>query len=322
MKLAITIDVEEEGLFSGEYPRTPPGVTNVAELSRLEFIPREFGFPLTLLVSYQVALDPAACRVLAHWQETYGAEIGAHLHPWNTPPFADLPYAEPITSELLPASLLEDKFAGLMGQVRRSLGVTPRSFRMGRLDWGPRVMALLPRFGLKVDSSIAPLTEKSSRLEDFLAPADPFFLQGLSGAPVLEAPLTLVPLIPGTPRAIYRLAAGLPPRLGRRVLDRFRYLGATGVQPAWFPLASMQLAAWLHQRRGGRVLTMFFHSSELQPGASRAFPTEAAVNRLVAKIRSFLNWLAKSWTVDGATLSDLYEDSCQPRPESGAGGQV
>ena len=43
MKLVISIDVEEEGLFFGQYPRTPPGVTNVAELARLEFIPEEFG---------------------------------------------------------------------------------------------------------------------------------------------------------------------------------------------------------------------------------------------------------------------------------------
>ena len=42
MKLVVSIDVEEEGLFFGRYPRTPPGVTNVAELFRLEFIPRDF----------------------------------------------------------------------------------------------------------------------------------------------------------------------------------------------------------------------------------------------------------------------------------------
>jgi hypothetical protein len=79
MKLVISLDVEEEGLFSGQYPRAA-GVTNVAELSRLEFIPREFGFPLTLLVSYQVARDPAACDLLARWRDLHGAEIGAHLH--------------------------------------------------------------------------------------------------------------------------------------------------------------------------------------------------------------------------------------------------
>jgi hypothetical protein len=305
MKLVISIDVEEEGLFSGDYPRTPPGVSNVAELRRLEFIPREFGLPLTLLVSYHAALDPGACRILAHWQETYGAEIGVHLHPWNTPPFADLPHPEPISSELLPISLLRDKLGSLVRQVRRSLGMTPISFRMGRLDWGPRIMALLPECGLKVDSSIAPLTDKSSRAEDFLAPADPFFLPGLEGAPLLEAPLTLVPVLPGTPRAVYRLSRALPGAWGRRVRGCFRYLGAAGLQPAWFPLASMQLAASLHQRRGGRVLTMFFHSSELLPGATRLFPTEEAVGRLVAKLRGFLAWLVKTMPVQGATLSDL-----------------
>jgi len=307
MKLVISIDVEEEGLFSGDYPRTPPGVTNVAELGRLEFIPREFGFPLTLLVSHHAALDPGACRVLASWRETHGAEIGVHLHPWNTPPFADLTHPEPIPSELLPVSLLRDKLAHLVGQVRRSLGAEPRSFRMGRLDWGPKLMALLPELGLRVDSSIAPLTAKSSRPEDFLAPADPFFLPGLPGRRVLEAPLTLVPVLPGTARATYNLSRALPDAWGRRLRDRFRYLGAAGLQPAWFPLASMQLAARLHRRRGGQVLTMSFHSSELKPGATRLFPTEEAVGRLVEKIRTFFTWLVATGPVEGATLSDLWK---------------
>ncbi len=100
--LVITIDVEEEGLFSGRYLRTPSGVTNVAELRRLEFIPREFGFPLTLLVTYPVARDLAAQEVLSAWQREHGAEIGVHLHPWNTPPFKDFPQPEPIPTSRLP----------------------------------------------------------------------------------------------------------------------------------------------------------------------------------------------------------------------------
>ena len=55
------------------------------------------------------------------------------------------------------------------------------------------------------------------------------------------------------------------------------------------------------------MLTMFFHSSELQPGASRLFPTEAAVSRFVAKIRSFLTWLVKTGPVSGVTLGELGE---------------
>jgi hypothetical protein len=310
MKLVISIDVEEEGLFFGHYPRTPPGVTNVAELSRLEFIPRDFGLPLTLLVTYRVARDPAACRVLAQWRDRYGAEIGVHLHPWNTPPFADLPDPEPVASEKLPRAILRDKFASLLSQVRAGLGVTPRSFRMGRFDAGPQVFSLLPEFGLEVDSSVAPLTRKNPDPRFFLAPADPFPLRGAGpeDRPLLEVPITMVPVVAGTPELIARLAATLPPTWGDRLLSVFRYGAIAGVQPAWYPLVSLQLAARLHRRRGGRVLTLFFHSSELKPGASRLFPTEAAVTRFVEKIRTFLTWLVETGPVEGVTLTELGED--------------
>ena len=109
MKLVISLDVEEEGLFSGQYPRYP-GVTNVAALSRLDFIPRDFGLPLTLLVSYRVAQDPAACEILARWRDRHRAEIGVHLHPWSTPPFSEMSLPEPVPPEQLPLPLLRDKF--------------------------------------------------------------------------------------------------------------------------------------------------------------------------------------------------------------------
>ncbi len=307
MKLVISIDVEEEGLFFGHYPRTPPGVTNVAELERLAFISQEFGLPLTLLVTYQVARDAAACRVLSQWRDRYKAEIGVPLHPWNTPPFFDPPEPEPVPSERLPRELLRDKFANLLSQIRTNLEGAPRSFRMGRFDAGLKVWGLLPEFGLAVDSSVAPLTPKGAEAGHFLAPADPFLLQvpGLNHHGLMEVPVTMVPVVAGTPELLTRMAAVLPPVWGRRLRNSFRYVGAAGVQPAWYPLASMQLAAQLHRRRGGRVLTMFFHSSELKPGASRLFPTEAAVQQFVGKIRTFLTWLMRTGPVQGVTLAEL-----------------
>ena len=49
LAVAVTLDVEEEGLFSGSYPRDGAGLANIPELRRLEFLPAEFGLPLTLL---------------------------------------------------------------------------------------------------------------------------------------------------------------------------------------------------------------------------------------------------------------------------------
>jgi hypothetical protein len=310
MKLVISVDVEEEGLFSGHYPRTPPGVSNVAELERLAFIPEEFGWPLTLLVTYQVARDPAARRVLTRWRERHRAEIGLHLHPWNTPPYLDPPDPEPVPSERLPRGLLRDKLANLINQVQDSVEPAPQAFRMGRFDAGPQVWSLLPEFGLRVDSSVVPLTLKNAEPRSFLAPADPFplgdFCPGAGN--LLEVPITMLPVVAGTPKLTARLAGLGPSTWSQRLLGLFRYVGAVGVQPAWFPLVSMQLAARLHRRRGGTVLTMFFHSSEFKPGATRLFPTEAAVNRLVGKIRTFLTWLAKTGPIQGVTLAELEKD--------------
>ena len=322
MKLVISIDVEEEGLFTGEYARTPPGVSNVAQLKRLEFIPREFKIPFTLLVTYQVARDPAAREILQYWRDRYGAEIGAHLHPWNTPPLIDLNEPEPVRSEKIPLPILKEKLHNLLSAIQKEIGVTPRSFRMGRFDWGPQILSLLPEMGLTVDSSMVPLTQKVGGPDYFLAPSDPFRLEvsGQPGAALLEVPLTMVPVLPAAAWGVYRLSTLLSRPLGERVRGWFPYVLAAGIHPVWYPLPSMRLAVKLHRRRGGRVLNLFLHSTELAPGGNPQIPTEAGVARLVQKIRTFLTWLQATGTVEGVTLTELLE--LEGGHENGRGAKV
>ena len=146
-----------------------------------------------------------------------------------------------MASEKLPRALLRDKFASLLSQVRAGLAVTPRSFRMGRFDAGPQVFSLLPEFGLEVDSSVAPLTRKNPDPRFFLAPADPFPLGdvGPEGKPLLEVPITLVPVVAGTPELIDRLAAMAAANLGRPPAELIplwgRRRGAAGHVSSGFP---------------------------------------------------------------------------------------
>uniref|UniRef100_A0A7C3Z013 Deacetylase n=1 Tax=Desulfobacca acetoxidans TaxID=60893 RepID=A0A7C3Z013_9BACT len=307
--LVITIDVEEEGLFTGTYPQSGAGVANVAELRRLEFIPRNFGFPLTLLATYPVARDAAAQEVLRSWKQEHGAEIGVHLHPWNTPPFGELPDPEPVPTARLPLTLVEAKLQTLINCLTDSFQEPPRCFRMGRFDWSSGLLGLLPGLGLRVDSSMVPLTWKGEGPINFLAPPDPFWLEAPTppAAGLLEVPVTMVPVFQSSARAVHRLAGLLPAKIGQALLAHYRFAGAAGIHPAWFPRFSMRLAAGLHRRRGGRVLTLFLHSSELLPGGCPDFPNAAAVDRLVAKLRSFLAWLVQQGPVTGLTLSGLYD---------------
>jgi len=306
LKLAISVDVEEEGLFSGRYPRRGGGLENVQALRRLDFIPEAYGFPLTLLTTYPVAVSRRCRPILLRCAEKQGAEIGAHLHPWNTPPFMEPPGREPLPAADIPPALLTAKLETLLKAIRNGLGVDPGAFRMGRFDLCRQLLDLMPAHGLTVDSSIVPLRYTSGGTDHFPFPADPFAFTGLAGAGTLtEAPLTVVAWSPPLARLVYGLARFLGPAGKSRLLTAFRYVAAVGTQPTWFPLASMLSAARLHLHRGGRVMTMLLHSSELMPGATPMFPDEHSVSRLIEKLRRFLDRLTERSAVQGVTLSQL-----------------
>lgn len=306
MKLIFSIDVEEEGLFSGGYSRTPT-VKNVAALRRLAFVSKEFAVPLTLLTAYPVAAEPAACAVLQELQQECGAEIGAHLHHWNTPPIQELPHPDPVPAALLPDELLAAKLETLLDLLEDKFGRRPRSFRMGRFDLADNVPPLLEKAGIKVDSSLVPLRRMRNGPDHFLTPADPYWMT----PKLLQAPVTMVPWLQAAPRLFYALASRAPAGLANTLFTQFRYLSALGVHPAWQPLSTMKWAARLHHRRGGRVLNMFLHSTEICPGMSPATPDEAAAACIEDKIRRFLEWITTGQGpeqgVDGMTLSELYE---------------
>jgi len=99
MRLAVTIDVEEEGLFSGAYDARNTPVENVPHLTRLDPIFQEWGIKPTLLVTYRVAEHKPHQELLLALSDKWRGEIGAHLHHWNTPPLEPLPYPQPVPSE-------------------------------------------------------------------------------------------------------------------------------------------------------------------------------------------------------------------------------
>lgn len=304
MKLAITVDVEEEGLFSGRYESHNVSTENVPSLERLDPVFREWHISPTLLLTHPVANAECHRNLLLKLKQQWNAEIGAHLHPWNTPPLQPLPHPEPVPTELMPLELLEAKMQSLFQSIRQ-MGVTPISFRMGRFDFGPKIFSLLQRADILVDSSVAPMRRFQSSPGLLAAPSDPYFPDPKNPrhpgrSSVLEVPITILPLFPNLGPWLDR--APLPPSWTSWFA---MHLGSLSAQPMNAGLAHLKAATRLHRHRGGQVLTIYFHSSELMPGGCPQHQTPQDVDRFLARLRNFLAWLHREMPVESLTLSQL-----------------
>ncbi|MGB6068626.1 MAG: hypothetical protein WBG50_27775 [Desulfomonilaceae bacterium] len=322
MKLAVTIDVEEEGLFQGKYQSGDVPVRNVPELARLDPIFSQWGIRPTLLVTYQIIRHQIHQDLLLSLKERWSAEIGAHLHHWNTPPLVPMEFPEPVPSELMPERILEAKLENLLAAFR-PMDINPASFRMGRFNLGPKMFGLLQRTGVRVDSSIAPTQRYYGGPDHRYAPSDPYFPDPedptrCGASRILEAPITIVPFIPGLGSFLNRLGKGTA--IPEKWISRIPlHLGALPAQPMWMGLRRLKAAVLMHRKRGGEVLTIFFHSSELMPGGCPQHTTAGDVERFLEKLSSFFSWLCTEIGQESVTLQELTDVYCRNDVRSDSG---
>ncbi len=85
VQVVITVDTEPDDAWTDHLN---PRVANVQELRCLQEFLDKYGAKATCLVTYRVIRDEVAMDVLRSLQAS-GAQIGVHLHPWETSPFMD-----------------------------------------------------------------------------------------------------------------------------------------------------------------------------------------------------------------------------------------
>lgn len=299
----VSIDTEEDN-----WRPSRDGVTvdNIRELPRLHALLRRLGVRVTYFTTYQVAIRDWAVATLRELHAG-GAEIGAHLHPWNTPPL-DEPFL-PRNSMLsnLPAGLQLAKLECLTDTLRRGLGVEPAVFRAGRYALGPETVTALIRCGYQVDSSVTPFVSWEAFDEGpsfHGAPQDPYRLEGGSdvrvphpGGALLEIPMSV-----GFNRAPFAVWSRIRGMLASPVLRRLHLAGLASrvglvkrifLSPEMHDVSDM-LALSRHLIDGGAAyLHLFFHSGSLRPGLSPYSPDGAAVERLYARIAGYVEQLAR-----------------------------
>ena len=295
-----SLDVEEEGLFRGNYSIVQPSVTNLSCLCRMQPL-MDLGLHATLFCAYPVLADDTAWAHVEALASRSNVEVGLHLHHWNTPPLETPCRAatNAVPSIRVDNDLLAAKLDTLVSQGRRRLGAAPTSFRMGRWDLHSCHWELLARAGICADASVRPLHEGNAKNlgpDHFLAPHTPYLVKTCAGT-IFELPLTVTPLASWITATVSRLS-----KPARASLQKW---GVLALLPVYHPLWAMKAVTELSYARGNNVISLTWHSSELMAGGNPRLPKDSDIQALVHKIGKYVVWLRNRFEVEFVTLSEL-----------------
>jgi hypothetical protein len=271
--LIVIVDTEEEFDWNAPFDRRSTQVSAMDEIGAFQDLCESFGIKPAYVVDYPIATQERGFRPLRAFAERGRAEIGAHLHPWVTPPFDE----EVNPRNSYPGNLAPDleraKLRHLVEAIQSNLGVSPRLYKAGRYGIGPSTPKLLEELGFEIDMSVCASFDLSADGGPDYSEmsADPFWL----GSPrrfVLEIPNTggFVGTLGAWSSAAYRLASR-PPWQRVRVpglLSRLGLVERLLLSPEGFTPQELRRLTGALWKRGLRVFTFSLHSPSLKPGCT------------------------------------------------------
>jgi hypothetical protein len=290
--LTVVVDTEAEFDWISSRSRRADGVTSVMALRQVQPIFERYNVRPTFVVDYPVSTIPEAYEVIRDFYQSGVCEVGAHLHPWDTPPFVEeVTDRNSYPGNLAPA-VEREKLVRITAAIVQNIGVQPKIYKAGRYGVGSATPGILAELGYEIDASVLPGTDLHWELgPDFsTCPAHPYWF-GTDPA-LLEIPLSIgytgplarFPAIawPLTKHPFFK-AVRLP-----GVLARLRLLDRVVLTPEGITFEEQRRLTQAMLRRGHRVFSLTFHSPSLAPGNTPYVRDSAQLQSFLRRIEQYL----------------------------------
>ncbi len=326
----ITVDTEGDNLWS-----KPQDITtrNAAFIPRFQWLCERFRLKPVYLVNYEMAMSDVFVEFGRDVLARGTAEIGMHLHAWNSPPLEPLTgddfrhqpylieYADRVMKEKINVMtrLLEDRFDRKM-----------ISHRAGRWAFDRRYAKMLFDEGYRVDCSVTPGVDwcanpgdpRGKGGSDYRSfPNRPYFFDPSdisvpADGPMLEVPMTVAPsrLMRKAPW-VYRVPVLC--KVARRIAPEKRWLCPVPLLERYNADAMID-AARQAQLDNPSHLEFMLHSSDLVPGGSPSFKNPSDIDHLYACLEALFGEVSGSCR--GMTLAEFRERCIAAPLESGVLG--
>lgn len=313
---AVTIDTEEEWDWDAGWPVTRHSLDNLSCTPRFYELCRAHGARTTWFTNWSVMNSEPTRATVLELTANPDAELGMHIHPWLTPPFAATDQQGARGSFLHNSA--DDVIHGKLNTVWQAFvehGCKPKSFRGGRYSCNPEIQKFLqhPDRGFIADASVVPFTTWADdgapdyRHRDNL-PRRVAPLQQDSTA-LWEIPVTL-----GYTRKPMAFWASAFNRIENSVLRHLRMIGILSsagiVRRVWLnfeatPAEDMIALLSFMEKLDIPCVTLTLHSSSLMKGGNPYSSSQRSVDSIFEGTEKVLAWLADNKHYSPATIGEL-----------------
>lgn len=296
--LLVVVDTEEEFDWSAPFSRKARSTSNLREQHRAQAVLDRHGATPLYVIDHPVATDEWAIGWLRETSSDQRCEVGAHLHSWVTPPFAEALSATNSYGCNLDPSLEREKIQALTDAIAEGMGDAPVHFRSGRYGVGYGTLRTIRALGYRCDLSIAPHS-------NFGGDGGPSFY-GWSNEPYWHGPpggLLGLPVTTGFSGFVKGLGPVGAPILDNAVFKSLRVPGALAglglLERCRLTIEDVSAASLRRTMRslvgdGQRVLTLSYHSSSLLPGATSYARTDMERDALLTCLDETLGYFTES----------------------------
>ncbi len=292
--LTVVVDTEAEFDWVSSRSRRAVGVRSVKALRRVQPLFEKFNVRPTFVLDYPVSTLPEGFEVIRDLYQSGVCEVGAHLQPWDAPPFVEeLTERNSYAGNLAP-EVEREKLIRLTAAIVENIGVQPRIYKAGRYGVGVATPRLLQELGYEIDASVVPGTDLRRDFgPDFSrCPAHPYWFG--SDPALLEVPMSvgytgLLAGFPAIARALTTHRLVTASRL-RGVLARLHLLDRIVMTPEGITFEEQRRLTRAMLRRGYRVFSLTFHSPSLAPGNTPYVRDAAQLQSFLRRIEQYLEF--------------------------------
>ena len=294
--VVVVVDTEAEFDWVRQQPRRAMGVTSVKSQVQVQRIFERYEVRPTYVLDYPVSSTPEAYEIIRELHRSGACEIGAHLQPWDNPPFFEPKTDENSYPGNLPFELEREKLVQLSRIIQENIGVRPRIYKAGRYGVGRATERILAELGYEIDLSVVPGTDLTRQFgPDFSqCGARPYWF-GQSPA-LLEIPLSIgfTGLLAHTGSLAYVLTMNerLKALHVPGILARLHFVERITLTPEGVSFEEQRRLTHALLREGQRVFNFSYHSSSLVPGSTPYVQNKSDLRAFLRRIEQYLEFFA------------------------------